>query len=61
MVARHLLDELAAVLQLMAGVAGAWALGVIVLDRLGLLHSDTAAVAAPLPGPFAGQAGDGLE
>ena len=39
--------------QAMAGVAGAWALGVILLERLGLLRSDAAAVAAPLPGPFA--------
>ena len=39
--------------QAMAGVAGAWALGVIVLERLGLLRSDAPAVAAPLPGPFA--------
>ena len=47
------LAGIAVMFQVMAGVAGAWALGVIVLDRLGLLRSDDVGTAAPLPGPFA--------
>ena len=47
------LAGIAVMFQVIAGVAGAWALGVVVLDRLGLLRSGVAGVAAPLPGPFA--------
>ena len=50
------LAGIAVMFQVIAGVAGAWALGVIVLDRLGLLRSGVAGgtgATAPLPGPFA--------
>ena len=39
--------------QVLAGVAGAWALGVIVLARLGLLRSGVTGATVPLAGPLA--------